>query len=122
VLAGTDLDKAIGPIELHGGERSGDVQLGRSTFLGRRLCRPEKSGAHPASGVVLVDVQDPASPSLLAEHRFQGTLSAARQVGGVLHALSREIIDCPSCAVAPSIDFTWLAFDRSSPRELPRRA
>lgn len=71
------------------------------------------------SRVVLVDVQDPARLRTLGEQRFAGTLSAARQVGGALHVLTREIVDCINCAQAPDADFTWLSFDRGNSRELP---
>jgi hypothetical protein len=71
------------------------------------------------SRVVLVDVRDPARPRALAEQQFAGTLSAARQVGGALHVLTREIVDCASCAQAPATEFTWFAFDLSRSSELP---
>jgi hypothetical protein len=71
------------------------------------------------SRVVLVDVRDPARPSTLGEQRFAGTLSAARQVGGALHVLTREIVDCINCVQLPDTDFTWFEFDRSRSLELP---
>jgi hypothetical protein len=71
------------------------------------------------SRVVLVDVRDPARPRVLAEQRFAGTLSAARQVGAALHVLTREIVDCISCAQGPDTDFDWFVFDLSRPSELP---
>lgn len=71
------------------------------------------------SRVVLVDVRDPANLRVLAEQQFAGTLSAARQVGGALHVLTREIVDCISCVQLPNTDFTWFAFDRSNWLELP---
>jgi hypothetical protein len=70
--------------------------------------------------VVLIDVDDPASPRVLSEHRFEGTLSAARQVGNTLHVLSREIVDCISCAQArPSRGSRSIGARRAS---RPRRA
>lgn len=74
--------------------------------------------AQQTSRVVLVDVADPANPLRLGEQRIRGTVSAARQVGGVLHVLSRDVVRCAQCEAVPRLDHTWFAFDRNSPREL----
>jgi hypothetical protein len=71
------------------------------------------------SRVVLVEVDDPASPRALGEQRFDGTVLAARQVGGVLHVLSQDVELCSICEVIPRSNLAWLSFDRSAPRELP---
>jgi hypothetical protein len=78
-------------------------------------CVPQQT-----SRIVLVDVEDPASPRALGEQRFDGTVLAARQVGSVLHVLSQDIGPCgASCEVIPTSNLTWRSFDRSAARELP---
>jgi hypothetical protein len=78
-------------------------------------CVPQQT-----SRVVLVDVQDPASPGALGEQRFDGTVLAARQVGGALHVLSQDIGPCDAtCEVIPTSNLTWRSFDRSAARQLP---
>jgi hypothetical protein len=71
------------------------------------------------SRVVLVDVAAPANPRAIGEQRFDGTVLAARQVGGVLHVLSQGVELCDACEVLPRRNLTWLSFDRSTPSELP---
>jgi hypothetical protein len=72
-----------------------------------------------SSRLVLVDVEEPTRPRVIAEQRFDGTVAAARQVGGALHVLSRTLSRCSSCATIQGFDFSWLTFDRRAPRELP---
>lgn len=87
---------------------------------------PQKPGcvlvdcARQTSRVVLIDVSEPANPRALGEQRFDGSVLAARQVGGVLHVLSQDIGPCSgSCEAIPRSDIRWLSFDRSVPGELP---
>lgn len=74
-------------------------------------CEPEQT-----SRLVLVDVEDPASPRALGEHRISGTVFDGQLVGGALHVLSHKL-PCGVCEGAPS-DYRWLVFDRRIPGEL----